>query len=107
MDGGWFAGGSGGCTGGKPTAGARAPGRRASSASRVPGISRVLCSAGPVQAPGIGGDASAAVLLASDDRGACPAQLYPLPVRAGASHVPLAGNQGKAVARHDEQQHAK
>jgi len=31
-----------------------------------------LASAGPVQAPVIGGDAPAAVLLASHDRGACP-----------------------------------
>jgi hypothetical protein len=60
-----------------------------------------LASAGPVEVPGVGGDAPATALLASDDRGACPAQLYRLPVRAGAGDVPFADNQGKAVARYD------
>ena len=72
MAGGWFAGGSGGCTGGKPTAGARAPAGELSAPVACRVSAACFASAGSVQAPGIGGDASAAVLLASHDRGACP-----------------------------------
>jgi hypothetical protein len=70
---GGFAVGSGGCTGGKPAAGARTPGMQAASARCVPVSAPCLATAGSVQAPGIGGDAPAAALLASHDRGACPA----------------------------------
>src|SRR6266536_3595102 len=88
--------------GGLPWAPGDAPGE---SQLPAPGACRVsvpcLAIAGSVQAPGIGGNAPAAALLASDDRGACPAELYPLAARAGASDVPRADNQGKAVACHD------
>src|SRR6266571_6940303 len=78
-------------------AGCRCP--RAGGAGRLSGP--CLASGRSVQAPGVGGDAPAAALLASDERGACPAQLYPLAVRAGAGDVPLAENQGNAVAGYD------
>src|SRR5215472_16288393 len=56
---------------------------------------------GAAQVLSIGGDAPAAVSLASDDRGAAPTELYPLAIGAATSDTPLAEDQGNAVGRND------
>src|SRR5215470_15524594 len=81
---------------GKPAAGTRA---EAPVPSRVWVSARWLAGAGWAEAPGVGGDAPAAALLASDNGDSWPAELYALEARTGASDVPLGENQGKVAGR--------
>ena len=77
MTGRGFAGGSGGCTRGSELLVAALTYGNIGGACMGVGALRVSgpcqAGAGSAQVPGLGDDAPAAALLASDDRGACPA----------------------------------
>ena len=79
-----------------------AEGKSAAGPGQIPcGSALCVTGAGVAQVPGIGGDAPAAVSLASDNRGAAPTELYPPAIGAGTSDATLAEDQSNAVGRHD------